>query len=66
MATLKTDSQDGVITVTINRPEKRNALSREVLAELASAFTDAALDDGLQAAIVTGAGDTCVAAGGDL
>ncbi len=66
MATLKIDSQDGVITVTINRPEKRNALSREVLAELAEMFTDAACDDGLKAAVVTGAGDKCFAAGGDL
>ena len=66
MATLKIDSQDGVITVTINRPEKRNALSREVLAELAETFTDAARDDGLRAAVVTGAGVKCFAAGGDL
>ncbi|MCH8238351.1 MAG: enoyl-CoA hydratase/isomerase family protein, partial [Proteobacteria bacterium] len=66
MATLKTDSQDGVITVTIDRPGKRNALSREVLAELAEIFTAAARDDGLKAAVVTGAGDKCFAAGGDL
>ena len=66
MATLKTGSLDGVITVTIDRPEKRNALSREVLAELAQTFTAAAEDEGLKAAVVTGAGDKCFAAGGDL
>ncbi len=55
MATLKTDSLDGVITVTIDRPEKRNALSREVLAELAETFT-AAENEGLKAAVITGAG----------
>jgi enoyl-CoA hydratase len=66
MATLKTDSQNGVITVTIDRPEKRNALSREVLSELAATFTAAAEDDGLKAAVITGAGDKCFAAGGDL
>ncbi|NQU56782.1 MAG: enoyl-CoA hydratase/isomerase family protein [Rhodospirillales bacterium] len=66
MATLKTDSQDGVFTVTIDRPEKRNALSREVLAELAETFTDAARDDGLKAAVVTGAGNKSFAAGGDI
>lgn len=66
MAVLMTDSQNGVITVTINRPEKRNALSREVLAKLAATFTDAASDYGLKAAVVTGAGDKSFAAGGDL
>lgn len=66
MATLKAENQDGVITVTIDRPEKRNALSREVLAELAERFADAAQDDGLKAAVITGAGDKCFAAGGDL
>ncbi len=66
MATLRTGSQDGVITVTIDRPEKRNALSREVLSELAATFTAAAEDDGLKAAVITGAGDKSFAAGGDL
>lgn len=66
MATLKMDSRDGVITVTINRPEKRNALNREVLTELAATFTHAAQDDGLKAAVIIGAGDKSFAAGGDL
>ena len=66
MGNLKTDIQDGVITVTIDRPEKRNALSREVLAELADRFAGAAGDNSLKAAVVTGAGDKCFAAGGDL
>lgn len=66
MPTLMTDSQDGVLTVTIVRPEKRNALSREVLAELAETFIAAARDESLKAAVVTGAGDKCFAAGGDL
>ncbi|NQU62515.1 MAG: enoyl-CoA hydratase/isomerase family protein [Rhodospirillales bacterium] len=66
MAILKTNSQNGVITVTINRPEKRNALSREVLVKLAATFTDSAGDDSLKAAVITGAGDKSFAAGGDL
>jgi enoyl-CoA hydratase len=65
MAILKIDSLDGVMIVTIDRPEKRNALSREVLAELAETFT-AAKDENLKAAVVTGAGDKSFAAGGDL
>jgi len=66
MATLNTDTIDGIITVTIDLPEKRNALSREVIAELAETFTDAAGDDSLKAVVLTGAGDKCFAAGGDL
>ncbi|MBT3305185.1 MAG: enoyl-CoA hydratase/isomerase family protein [Alphaproteobacteria bacterium] len=66
MATVKSKTRDGVITVTIDRPEKRNALSREVLSDLAATFTAAAKDASVKAAVVTGAGDKSFAAGGDL
>ncbi|PIW30858.1 MAG: enoyl-CoA hydratase/isomerase family protein [Rhodospirillales bacterium CG15_BIG_FIL_POST_REV_8_21_14_020_66_15] len=66
MAIVGTALEDGVLTVTIDRPEKRNALSREVLTGLEAAFTDAAKDDDLKAAILTGVGDKSFAAGGDL
>ena len=60
------ESTGPLLRVTINRPEKRNALSRAVLAELADVFTRHADDDGLRAVILTGAGDRSFAAGGDL
>lgn len=57
---------DGILWVEINRPEKRNALSLDVLAEIRRAFTEYAEDDSLQAAVLSGAGDKSFAAGGDL
>jgi enoyl-CoA hydratase len=56
----------GIALVTINRPEKRNALSRAVVKELGAAFDCVAEDSGVRAAIVTGAGDVAFAAGADI
>jgi enoyl-CoA hydratase len=56
---------DGVLNATINRPEKRNALSRALLAELKRVFSDFAAA-GLRVAVLRGAGDKSFAAGGDL
>jgi enoyl-CoA hydratase len=55
-----------VLHVTINRAAKRNALSRDVLAELRAAFEAESSDETIKAAVLTGAGDRCFAAGGDL
>ncbi|MFQ5755405.1 MAG: enoyl-CoA hydratase/isomerase family protein [Acidiferrobacterales bacterium] len=63
---LLTEVRDGVLRVTINRPEKRNALSRAVLDELRETFTTATDDTHLLIAVLRGAGDKSFAAGGDL
>ncbi len=55
-----------VLGITIDRPAKRNALSRAVLAEIHLAFGEYAKDETIKAVILTGAGDKCFAAGGDL
>ena len=55
-----------LLRVTVNRPDKRNPLSRRVLALIHDAFAAVRDDQALRAAIVTGAGDRCFAAGGDL
>jgi enoyl-CoA hydratase len=55
-----------VLRVRIDRAEKRNALSRAVLSELAAAFSGHAGDTSLKAAVLTGAGEKAFAAGGDL
>jgi len=57
---------DGVLRVTIDRAEKRNALSRALLAELRCVFERAADDESLRLAVLTAAGDRSFAAGGDL
>jgi len=59
-------AQAGMLRVTINRPERRNALSRAVLDGLRHAFEFHVTDDSLQCAVLTGAGDRSFAAGGDL
>lgn len=58
--------EGAVLRVTIDRPEKRNPLSRAVLAELGAAFERHAADESLVLAVLTGAGDKSFAAGGDL
>lgn len=55
-----------VLHVTVNRPEKRNALSRAVLAELKRVFTEYAEVSELRVAVLSGAGEKNFAAGGDL
>ncbi len=63
---LQVETRDHVLYVLIDRPAKRNALSRSVLAQLGAVFTAAADDGGLLAAVLRGAGDKSFAAGGDL
>jgi enoyl-CoA hydratase len=60
------EKRDFVLYVTINRPEKRNALSREVLLKLKEIFTSFRDDQTLTLAVLTGAEDKSFAAGGDI
>jgi enoyl-CoA hydratase len=57
---------NGVLTLTINRPEKRNALRMDLLDAIGSALADHAENDTLKIAVITAAGEHCFAAGGDL
>ena len=57
---------DGVATVTLNRPEQRNALSNTLLAELVDAMETVRDDPAVRAVVLTGAGDTVFCAGADL
>ena len=54
------------LCLTINRPDKRNALSLELLDRIGSAFAQHAADATLKCAVLTASGDRCFAAGGDL
>jgi enoyl-CoA hydratase/carnithine racemase len=56
----------GVARLTINRPERRNALSWPVVAELRSLVAEAKADDAVHAVVLTGAGDQAFCAGADL
>ena len=63
--TILTDTSEAIFTITINRPDKLNALNTTMLRELIDAFDQADADDAVRAIIVTGAG-RAFCAGADL
>src|SRR5262245_22261237 len=60
------DVENGVATLTINRPERRNALSWAVMTELRDALAVSKADAGVHVVVITGAGDKAFCAGADL
>src|SRR5213075_42862 len=61
-----TERLDGCALITLNRPEKLNALSFGLMSELGHALTEYEADDAIKAAILTGAGDRAFSAGADI
>ncbi|HKI57672.1 MAG TPA: enoyl-CoA hydratase/isomerase family protein [Trueperaceae bacterium] len=57
MGPILTDRQGGVRILTLNRPDVRNALSRDLRGALHEALGEAADDDATRAVVLTGAGD---------
>jgi enoyl-CoA hydratase len=57
---------DGIAIITLNRPDTRNALGRDIRAGLFAAWDRFERDPALRVAILTGAGDKAFCAGGDL
>jgi enoyl-CoA hydratase/carnithine racemase len=57
---------DGIARLTLNRPERRNALSWSLIAELREALAAAKADDDVRVVVLTGAGDKAFCAGADL
>jgi enoyl-CoA hydratase/carnithine racemase len=62
---LKIDVADKVATVTLNRPEARNAINQRLIRELRTIWDDLADDAGVNAVLLTGAGDF-FSVGGDV
>ena len=60
------DREDGVGIVTLNRPDKLNALNRLLSSELADAVKRLEADDAIGCIVVTGAGERAFSAGGDI
>ena len=56
----------GILRITINRPEQRNALNHHVLAGLRRSIRDAGSDRSIRVVTLTGAGDRAFCAGADL
>ena len=57
---------DGVARITINRPERRNAMSWGVISGICDAVADAKADADVRVVVLTGAGDKAFCAGADL
>jgi enoyl-CoA hydratase len=57
---------DGIAIITLNRPEARNALGKDIRAGLFAAWDRFERDPALRVAILTGAGEKAFCAGGDL
>jgi len=64
--TLLFEIKDGVALITINRPDKLNALNDQVMAELADVAERLATGDDIRGAILTGAGPKAFVAGADI
>jgi enoyl-CoA hydratase len=58
--------KSGVRLITLNRPDRRNALSPQLMTELLAALDEADVDAGVRCVVITGAGDKAFCAGGDL
>jgi len=64
--TLLFDIKDGIAFITINRPDKLNALNDQVMLELADAAERIATESGIKGAILTGSGPKSFVAGADI
>lgn len=64
--TLKVETTDRVATITLDRPEKRNALNARVRQELIAALDALESDDAARVLVITGAGDKAFVAGADI
>lgn len=60
------ETSDGIATVTVNRPDKLNALNALTMEEFAWVFEQVSADDAIKAAILTGAGQKSFVAGADI
>ena len=60
------DETNGIATVTVNRPDKLNALNHETIAELTTVIEKVASDEAVRTVIITGAGNKAFVAGADI
>ena len=64
--TVLLERDEAIVTLTLNRPDKLNALSVELVTELHRIFGELGADPSVRCAIITGAGDKAFAAGADI
>lgn len=63
---LEVGNRGAVRTITVNRPDKLNALNRDTINELSIAFAQAAQDDAVRVVVLAGAGEKAFVAGADI
>ena len=63
--TIRLEVEDGIATLTLNRPDKLNAFNTQMMQEMIAAFDQTDADDSVRVVIVTGAG-RAFCAGADL
>jgi enoyl-CoA hydratase len=66
MSVLDVDKRGSIAIVTMNRPERRNSFTPEMIVRLADAWDDIEADPGIRVAVLTGAGNAAFCSGGDL
>ncbi len=64
--TLLTSLEDGIFTITINRPDKLNALNKQVMADLDEVMSEVENNVGIKGVIITGSGTKAFVAGADI
>ncbi len=64
--TILTTIEENICIITINRPDKMNALNKDVIAELSSALDEVYNNSEIKSAIITGAGEKAFVAGADI
>lgn len=64
--TLLTELENGILTITINRPDKLNALNQQVMTDLNTVMDEVYQNNEIRAAIITGAGPKSFVAGADI
>ena len=63
---IRVDTADGVMTITLNRPDVHNAMNNAMRRELTAVFAGLRTDDAVRVVLVTGAGERAFSAGADI
>ncbi len=64
--TLQTQLENGIFTIIINRPDKMNALNKDVIVELGQAIEEVYTNSEIKTAVITGMGEKAFVAGADI